>query len=102
MPWLSLPILSRDSRIRRSAHLSFSHLDDEVLAIDVQRGYLYSLNDTGGRIWDAIADPVTVGEICDRLGTLFDVDESTCQRDVVALIAALCENGLVEVTDAPR
>jgi len=91
-----------NSRIRRSGRVPFSHLDDELLAIDVQQGYLYSLNETGGLVWDAMAEPIMVSEICARLASAFDVDEATCERDVVAVVSALCEAGLAEVTDAPR
>jgi hypothetical protein len=46
---------------------TFSQLDDELLAIDAQAGYCYSLNETAGRVWDLIATPMSLDAICAQL-----------------------------------
>lgn len=94
--------LSAHSRVRRVERLPFTRLDDECLAIDVAAGHLYSLNDTGRSVWDAIVEPTAVAELVGRLVAAFDVDEATCERDVLAVLDALCDAGLAEVVDAPR
>ena len=89
--------LSAETIVRRVDRLVFSALDDEVLAIDAEHGFLYSLNETGRLVWDAIAEPGTIGDVCARVRASYDVDEATCQSAVIALLEQLNEAGLVEL-----
>ena len=89
--------ISAETIVRRKDRLVFSTLDHEVLAIDAEHGFLYSLNETGRLVWDAIAEPRTVGDLCTRVRAVYDVDDATCQSAVVALLAQLGDAGLVEI-----
>ena len=72
-------------------------LDDELLGIDSQAGYCYSLNETAGRVWELIAEPMTVSEICSRLRKEFAVDEQTCKRETISLLQQLTDAGLAGI-----
>ena len=94
--------LSLETVVKRSESAMFARLDDELLAIDAQLGFLYSLNESGGRVWAAIAEPTLVRDVCARLIDAYDVDDDTCQRSVIALLDQLCDTGLAEiVSDSP-
>ena len=93
--------ISAETIVRRVDRLVFSSLDDEVLAIDAEHGFLYSLNETGRLVWDAIAEPRTVGDVCSRVRAEYDVDEATCQGAVIAVLERLGEAGLVELVQQP-
>lgn len=88
-----------DTVVQRVEHVVFSRLDDELLAIDVQAGYVYSLNESAGRVWDQIQQAIPVGDVCRRLMEDYAVDESACQHDVLAVLQGLCDAGLVDVCD---
>ena len=91
------------SIVRRGRDIPFSELDDELLAIDAQAGYCYSLNESAGRVWSLISAPIEVSEICARLRLEYVVDEATCLEEVLGLLQGLAEAGLVQVGDAqPR
>ena len=89
-----------DTIVQRVEHVVFSRLDDELLAIDVQEGYVYCLNESAGRVWDEIQGPMAVTDVCARLMGDYAIDEPTCQRDVLAVLQGLCDAGLVDVCDA--
>jgi hypothetical protein len=91
--------LQRQSIVKRTKDILFSRLDEELLAIDSQAGYCYSLNDTAGRVWDLIVTPLSIDAICTQLRQEFNVDEATCLREVTALLKRLCEAGLVETNN---
>ncbi len=74
------------SIVRRGRDISFSELDEELLAIDAQAGYCYSLNESAGRVWALIPAPIEVSEICARLRREYDVDEATCLNEVIRLL----------------
>ena len=90
-------MINLNSIVQRGKDIPFSQLDDELLAIDAQAGYCYSLNETAGRVWDMIATPMSLGAICAQLRREYAVDEPTCRREVTALLQGLCDAGLVQV-----
>ena len=85
------------SIVKRGKDVPFSQLDDELLAIDAQAGYCYSLNETAGRVWELIAAPMPVSAVCAQLRQEFAVDEATCLRETLALLQALCDAELAQV-----
>ena len=85
------------SIVKRGKDIPFSQLDDELLAIDAQAGYCYSLNASAGRVWELIATPMSVGAVCAQLRQEFAVDEATCLREVLALLQGLSVAGLVQM-----
>ena len=87
------------TKIQRAKNIPFSQLDDELLAIDAQAGYCYSLNPTAGRVWELIVLPVTVDTVCAQLLREYSVDEATCQREVIALLDGMLAAVLVRVLD---
>lgn len=94
------PNVQLASIVQRAKDIPFSRLDDELLAIDSAAGFVYSLNETAGRVWDLIQTPASVGAVCAQLRLEFAVDEMTCRRDVIALLQALHDAGLLRVSDA--
>jgi Coenzyme PQQ synthesis protein D (PqqD) len=78
-----------------------SRLDDDLLAIDERGGYCYSMNASAARVWELVATPAVVDDVCTVLCGEFDVDRETCMRDVSAILAAMREAGLVNVVNAP-
>lgn len=96
------PPLSSETVVKRSEAILFARLDDELLAIDAQQRFLYSLNESGGRVWAAIAEPTLVRDVCAQLIEAYEVDQDTCQRAVIDLLNQLCEAGLAEVVSDRR
>lgn len=85
------------SIISRKIDIAFTNLDDELLAIDAQTGYCYSMNDTAGEVWEILSAPMTFNDLCSRLCDEFDVDEGTCHQEVLMLLNDLWDAGLIEV-----
>ncbi len=83
-----------------NAEIPSSRLDDDLLAIDQRAGYCYSMNDSAARIWELIATPKAVGDVCTALCQEFIVDRETCMRDLSEILSAMREAGLVSVVDA--
>jgi hypothetical protein len=92
--------LEKQAIVKRAKDIPFSLLDDELLAIDSQAGYCYSLNETAGRVWDLIVSPLSIDAVCTQLRSEYAVDDATCLHEVTVLIRALHEAELVEICDA--
>lgn len=68
--------------------------------LNLRDGTYYGLDDVGAEIWRMIQRPMTVGRLVASLVDTYDVDARRCRADVVTLVAALRDRGLVEVRAA--
>lgn len=78
----------------------FVTLAEEVVILSLADGVYYGLDAIGAAVWGLLQEPVTVAEICKRIIRSYDVGAERCGRDVLELVRALAERGLVEVEDA--
>ena len=74
-----------------------SDLGDEVAILDLKGGTYYGLDAVGSRIWSLIQEPRTVNEIRNILLEEYEVEPERCERDLLALLRRLADEGLVEV-----
>jgi len=72
-------------------------VDRTVVMMSVVREKYYSLDGVGGRIWELLREPLTVGALCARLLDEFDVDVADCRADVSEFLTHLHREGLIEV-----
>ncbi len=93
------------SRVRRTSDAFVdAELDDELLFMDVGKGWFYSLKETGQAVWRLIGDDgawTTVGALVTALTEEFKVDADACLQDVTVLLEDLSAAGLVEL-DRPK
>lgn len=88
--------LTADSLVARSGGFLTAEIDDEVVALSIEKGQCYSLNKTGSRIWNLIEGPTRIEDICKALAGRYDVDRDSCEREVLALLEELRAEGMIE------
>jgi hypothetical protein len=95
--------LAIDDTVTAAPDNHWREVDDEAVILSMPTGEMFELNATGTRVWQLIQQPVTVGELRDRLVESYDVDPETCLRDLLQLLQDLAARGLIEVrgVDAP-
>ena len=92
--------LSGSSTMIAARDVVSTNLDDEVAILNVTSGMYYGLNPVGARVWALIQEQRTVDEIRQRILATYDVDEHTCEADLLALLADMARAGLIEARDA--
>ncbi|HEY3282217.1 MAG TPA: HPr-rel-A system PqqD family peptide chaperone [Armatimonadota bacterium] len=80
----------------RAAGVVFDRLDDELLAIDREGGWCYSLNETAGRVWELLERPARAADLCAALAEEYEVAGDECREEVLSLLEELREYGIVE------
>jgi hypothetical protein len=90
-------LVSGDSTVVAAKDQVSSDLGGEVAILDLKAGVYYGLDAVGARIWSLIQEPRTVNEIRDILLEEYDVEPERCERDLLALLRRLADEGLVEV-----
>lgn len=87
--------LTASDIVVRTAGLVEAEVDGEIVALDIDKGTCYGLNKVGSRIWNLIAEPTRIGDLCARLTSEFRVDEATCERQVLDLLEEMRAEGMI-------
>lgn len=76
-----------------------SDLGGEVAILNLDAGMYYGLDEVGARIWQLVQEPKVVKEIQATILEEYDVEPARGERDVLALLQDLANEGLIEVRD---
>jgi len=87
--------LSPASVVARSNGFVEAAIDNEIVALNIENGICYGLNRVGSRIWNLLATPVRIGDLCATLLAEYRVDPSVCERQVLDLLEELHAEGLI-------
>jgi len=90
-------MIEASTKFRKTARQVSCRIDEEVAILDVERSLYFGLQGVAVEIWDALEQPRTVSELCDRLVAAFDVPRPQCEADTRQLLADLQEQGLIEI-----
>ena len=100
------------SRVRRTSDDFVAvPVDGELVFMNVLEDRIHSLEGIGQRVWELLDGDgdgngdgdgwVELGPVVEALCEEFEVDASTCQRDVAVLLEELRGSGLVELQGEP-
>ena len=88
--------ITLNSTVVRSSDVMSSPVDDELVMIDIEQGAYYSLDRVGADIWNRLAAPLAMADLCAQLMQQYDVDQATCEADVLAVLNEMAEDGLLQ------
>jgi hypothetical protein len=83
----------------RSNGLVEAEVDNEVVLLNIDTGLCYGLNRVGARIWNELTVPIRIGDLCTKLVNEFEVDQATCEGEVLDLLHELRAEGLITVQE---
>jgi len=89
--------ISRDSMVVVSQDQVSCDLSGESAILNLKAGVYYGLNEVGTRIWKLIQEPRRVGDLRDTILEEYEVEPDRCEADIMALLQAFLDNGLIEV-----
>ena len=89
------PFIADGQMLQRQSNMVFSHIDDEVVMMSIEAGEYYGLNPVASRIWELLEKPHAFRRLIDLLMQEFDIDEATCQKDVLNFLNQLMDKGLI-------
>jgi hypothetical protein len=89
--------LSLASIVVRSPDQVSTSLSEEVGILGLAAEEYYSLKEVGAAIWKMIETPKTVGEIRAAILARYAVEPERCERDLLADLQDLADEGLIEV-----
>lgn len=87
--------IGMNSIVMHNQEIIHSGMDQETVMVNLERGQYYGLNPAGSAIWAQLAHPLPVADLCRRLQNEYNVPEEQCQREVLAYLQELYEEGLI-------
>jgi PqqD family protein of HPr-rel-A system len=70
--------------------------DDQTVMFDAAKGEYFGLAGVGGRIWELLEQPRSIGQLCEVITAEFEVSAADCRADVSSFLDDLRRAGLVE------
>jgi hypothetical protein len=75
-------------------------LGEEAAILNLKNSVYYGMNPVGARVWDLLKQPKSVRELRDVLLEEYEVDQERCEKDLLALLGTMRDEGLIVVRDA--
>jgi len=85
----------KDRKLKRNADLIVASVDDELVMLSVEKGQYFGVAGVGPRIWELLESVDTENDIVVSILREYEVDETTCRRDVRDFLDRMIEMGLV-------
>lgn len=82
-------------RVIRNDGIPTGEIDGELVALDLEKGSCFGMDQIGSAIWALACEPVTVGQIADVLTERFDVGREQCLNDLAPFVGDLLAEGLL-------
>jgi predicted aldo/keto reductase-like oxidoreductase len=89
--------ITLESVIHRSSEVMASHIDEDLVMMNIDRGQYYALDEIGADIWARLEQPTQVQDLCQQLQRQYSVNPVTCEADVLALLNDMYENDLLSL-----
>jgi hypothetical protein len=83
----------------RAEGLMATAVDQELVILNIARNSYVGLDDIGRRIWDLLATPYRVDDLCQQLGREYEAPREQVNADVLSFLAEMEREGLVHVAD---
>lgn len=72
-----------------------AEIDGEILALSIEQGTCYGMNQVASCIWNLLAKPIQICDLCAALLAVYRVDSDVCERQVLDLLEELRAEGLI-------
>lgn len=86
--------------VRKPAHAS--RVKDDLVIFDDALGKYFATSSVGADIWDLVATPRSMTELCAELQARYDVDAETCRAEVQGFLNEMLEAGLITTAESAR
>ncbi|MBI2299904.1 MAG: PqqD family protein [Armatimonadetes bacterium] len=87
------------TRLVRDESLMTAPIDEEMVVLSLATDHYCGLDQVGRRIWELLAEPHEVGELCRKLSVEYAATPEEIASDVLPFLADIEAEGLVHVAE---
>jgi len=89
--------LEPGTRIARTPGLVVERLGMDTVMLDPEEDRYLRLNENGGKLWEALAEPRTIAELSQDLASQAGIDLERATTDTTAFVRAMLDHGAVTI-----
>jgi hypothetical protein len=89
-----------DPIYHRAIDLLEAGINDELVALEPERGNCYGFNSVATSVWQQLAVPRSLSQLKAHLLAEYDIDEKTCESELRDLLTELEAQGLVSASES--
>ena len=93
--------LTEDSIVQRHPEALATEIPDGYLVLEMTSLRCLSFAGSAARIWELLAEPASVSNLCGRLRQEYRVATDVCLAETLAHLTRLAEGGIVQVAATP-
>jgi len=84
-----------DAKLSIPPQVMSRRVGDETVLLDLASGIYFGLAGVGKRIWESVAEGLSLRETAATIASEFEVEEAQAQADLIAFATDLVERGLL-------
>ena len=86
-----------DDYYSRRTDLVWNILNDELVIIDPQNGFVHLLNNTGKQIFEFLECTQSIEELCEKIKSIYNISDNNVdvKADIIEYVNELMECGIV-------
>lgn len=96
---MAMPDVNKKSLLARNPDLVAAVMDGDIVMMSIERGLYFGISGVGTRIWALLEIPMSVEDLVRIIRSEYEIDEVTCQTDLLAFAQDLVGNGIVQIAD---
>lgn len=81
---------------KRSNNAIFANVGEDIVALHTQLGRTYGMEKVTAAVWNLLAEPIDLDDICNHLIEQYDVTPDQCRAEIETLLDQFQREGLVE------
>jgi hypothetical protein len=85
---------------RRSVELLEAEIDDELVALEPQKGNCFGFNAVAKDVWRMLEKPLDLEQLKRKIVAQYEVEEEQCARELQQLLDEMLRVELIEVVKA--
>lgn len=89
--------LTLDAVVIAGSNQVSSDLAGETVLLHLTTAQYHGFRGVGARIFELMASPKSLREVCDTIAAEYDVTRERCESDVLAFVQQCLDRGLAEV-----
>lgn len=89
--------MNANSIISRNNDILANAIGTETVMMSIEAGRYYGTNKTGAYIWKLLENPLSFGELCDKLSEDFNIAREQCEVEIGPFMEDLLKENIILV-----
>jgi hypothetical protein len=85
--------------LRNEQKFLISHIGDEVVMMDIDKGVYIGINSVGSSIWNMLEQELPVKEIVFSLTDKYDISAEQCEKETLTYLHQMLEQDMLMIRD---